>query len=106
MQAAYVSLETTNSTVATSDISWGPCSQEFETIKSYVTTIDCGNLTVPLDYHDSSKGTIELNLLRAHAPVGPARGSVLINYGGPGEVGRSNLAQNLPWAFTQAFDLC
>lgn len=83
------------------NISWGPCVQEFERDKSYNTTVECGNLTVPLDYNDRSKGIIELNLLRAHAPKGPARGSVLMNFGGPGEAGRSNLVKSLPWAFTQ-----
>ena len=100
-QFISVSLADTNSSAYPSDISWGPCSQEFEKLKSYNTTIDCGNLTVPLDYHDLSKGVFELNLLRAHAPKGPARGSVQLNYGGPGEPGRADLAKSLSWNFAQ-----
>lgn len=50
--------------------------------------VDCGLLTVPLDYSNPAKGTIGLAVLRVHAqadahPVG----SLLVNPGGPGAPG-------------------
>lgn len=100
IQASYLPASRSQSEKRSDEITWGLCGEELQGAKSYNTTIDCANLTVPLDYGDKSKGTIELNLLRAHAPKGPSRGSVLLNYGGPGEGGRTTLVQGLPWAFT------
>lgn len=80
---------------AASGVQWGPCSIDFQQLKTTNASIDCGNVTVPLDYADSSKGTIQLNLLRVHAFKGPAKGSVLLNYGGPGQPGRKLLVETI-----------
>ena len=59
---------------------------------------ECGTLTVPLDYADSTVGTIDLNLVKMKASKGPAKGSMLFNPGGPGESGieaATSFVQNL-----------
>lgn len=71
-------------------VTWGECDPEFQ---SDNWPLECGTLQVPLDYTDpSSNRTIELKLLRALAAEQPSKGSVLTNFGGPGVVGRANLA--------------
>lgn len=77
------------STCATT-IQWGTCADNFES----AVPVDCGTLLVPLDYTVSSNETYTLELLRAPAPVQPAKGSIVLNFGGPGEVGRATLVGN------------
>lgn len=57
-------------------LEWSECEAAFE----------CASLTVPIDYQDPGGATIELALLRADAK-GEARGSLLVNPGGPGGSG-------------------
>ncbi|KAK6373770.1 hypothetical protein LTS17_008263 [Exophiala oligosperma] len=52
---------------------------------------DCAKLTVPLDYTNSSRETLDLALFRVNATKKPVLGSVLINFGGPGGTGAENL---------------
>ena len=60
---------------AAGPINWSDCGGGFQ----------CGKLTVPIDYQDAAKGTIDLALIRLPA-TGPAKkiGSLLANPGGPG----------------------
>ncbi|WP_105968219.1 alpha/beta hydrolase [Streptomyces geranii] len=51
----------------------------------------CGKVTVPLDYAKPDGATIELAMARYRA-TGESRGSVLLNFGGPGGPGVSQLA--------------
>ncbi|MGV9452596.1 alpha/beta fold hydrolase [Streptomyces sp. NPDC003635] len=51
----------------------------------------CGKVTVPLDYSDPAAGTLDLALARYRA-TGDSRGSVLLNFGGPGGAGVDQLA--------------
>ncbi|MEV5885837.1 alpha/beta hydrolase [Streptomyces sp. NPDC052020] len=51
----------------------------------------CGKVTVPLDYARPEAGTLDLALARYEA-TGDSRGSVLLNFGGPGGSGVSELA--------------
>lgn len=51
----------------------------------------CGKVTVPLDYAKPGAGSLELALGRYKA-TGKKRGSVLLNFGGPGGAGVSELA--------------
>ncbi|KAH7400966.1 hypothetical protein DE146DRAFT_654534 [Phaeosphaeria sp. MPI-PUGE-AT-0046c] len=95
-----------------SGIQWGPCDASLEAFKvagGYNGTINCANLTVPLDYtNKSSNATIDLNLLRIPAPKGKSKGSLQFNFGGPGLVARSQLAQQvLTWQVLSgsAYDL-
>ncbi|MEU2424205.1 alpha/beta hydrolase [Streptomyces sp. NPDC007851] len=52
--------------------------------------MQCAEVTVPLDYARPDKGTLELALSRYRA-TGRSRGSVLLNFGGPGGSGVSEL---------------
>ncbi|GHE56148.1 alpha/beta hydrolase [Streptomyces cellulosae] len=54
--------------------------------------LQCGTLTVPLDYADPDKGTLELALARYRASSDDPRGSVVLNFGGPGGSGVQGLA--------------
>ncbi|MFF2844773.1 alpha/beta hydrolase [Streptomyces sp. NPDC058001] len=52
----------------------------------------CGKVTVPLDYADPGKGTVDIALARIAADTPGPKGSVLLNFGGPGGEGISSLA--------------
>ncbi|MFJ3640450.1 alpha/beta hydrolase [Streptomyces sp. NPDC090108] len=54
--------------------------------------MQCGKVTVPLDYARPGAGTLDLALARYRA-TGPSRGSVVLNFGGPGAPGVSQLAE-------------
>ncbi|MET8944384.1 alpha/beta hydrolase [Streptomyces sp. NPDC004542] len=53
--------------------------------------LQCGKVTVPLDYARPGAGTLEVALARYRA-TGRSRGSVLLNFGGPGGAGIDGLA--------------
>ncbi|MGW0996029.1 alpha/beta fold hydrolase [Streptomyces sp. NPDC002523] len=53
--------------------------------------LQCGKVSVPLDYARPADGKLDLALARYRA-TGPSRGSVLLNFGGPGVPGVSQLA--------------
>ncbi|MET8458875.1 alpha/beta hydrolase [Streptomyces parvulus] len=53
--------------------------------------LQCGKVTVPLDYARPGGQTLDLALARYRA-TGESRGSVLLNFGGPGGSGVSELA--------------
>ncbi|PWJ08538.1 alpha/beta hydrolase [Streptomyces sp. NWU49] len=53
--------------------------------------LQCGRITVPLDYAEPEKGTLELALAR-YRGTGDPRGSVVLNFGGPGGSGVLGLA--------------
>jgi pimeloyl-ACP methyl ester carboxylesterase len=53
--------------------------------------LQCGKVTVPLDYTKPTAGTLDLALARYRA-TGKSRGSVLLNFGGPGGPGVPQLA--------------
>lgn len=55
--------------------------------------LQCGKVTVPLDYAKPGGGTLGLALARYRA-TGKSRGSVLLNFGGPGGAGVSELASD------------
>lgn len=67
---------------ACSKIRWGACPEgEFNTN----TTIQCGTLRVPLDYtQPNSSKTLDLEIVKIPAAVQPSRGSIQLNFGGPG----------------------
>jgi hypothetical protein len=69
------------------ELNWGKCPFKG------ATPIECANLTVPLDYSDlKSDKKLTLELLRVPASKKPSKGSILTNFGGPGIVGRKDLA--------------
>lgn len=55
--------------------------------------MQCGKVTVPLDYARPGRGTLDLALARYRA-TGPSRGSVVLNFGGPGGAGVPTLASD------------
>ncbi|MDO0930746.1 alpha/beta hydrolase [Streptomyces sp. DG2A-72] len=59
--------------------------------KSMPKDLQCGKVTVPLDYAKPKSGTLELALARYRA-TGKSRGSVVLNFGGPGIPGIPELA--------------
>jgi pimeloyl-ACP methyl ester carboxylesterase len=67
-------------------IAWSTCPGE-DTPRD----LQCGKVTVPLDYAAPKAGTLDLALARYRA-TGKKRGSVLLNFGGPGGAGVPELA--------------
>lgn len=70
---------------ATPKIDWSPClAGEFNTTLE----LQCGNLTVPLDYTGTAESaknkTVDLQLVKILAPTQPSRGGIQLNFGGPG----------------------
>jgi len=74
-------------TDTTGSLQWGDC--DFNVTAG----ITCASLTVPLDYTDQqSTATLDLQLLKVPATQSPSRGSIIFNFGGPGDPARNNLA--------------
>ncbi|KAI4861219.1 alpha/beta-hydrolase [Hypoxylon rubiginosum] len=92
----------------TSKLQWGPCN---ETEVPSDVPVECSVLYVPLDYTEpNSNETLPLDLVKVLSPVKPSRGSILFNFGGPGEPSRSviggqTLAENLFALTDRQFDL-
>ncbi|MFE0257044.1 alpha/beta hydrolase [Streptomyces sp. NPDC059010] len=62
-------------------VAWAKCPGE-----GLPKDMQCGKVTVPLDYARPKAGTLDLALARYRA-TGEKRGSVLLNFGGPGGAG-------------------
>lgn len=71
-------------------IKWSACAKE-ATYEVPMDGLQCGKVTVPLDYAKPAGATLELAMARYRA-TGKSRGSVLLNFGGPGGPGVSQLA--------------
>ncbi|MBN6056992.1 alpha/beta fold hydrolase, partial [Nonomuraea sp. RK-328] len=73
-------IPSTSAGADTTAISWTPCAED--------PTAECGTLTVPVDWDDPGRGSIDLALARRKA-TGPERriGSLVVNPGGPGVSG-------------------
>ncbi|KAH8666941.1 proteinase [Xylariales sp. PMI_506] len=72
-------------------IRWGACDEAFTNIT--LAKIECATLSVPLDYTEpQSNERLGLELLRVPATFQPSRGSIQLNFGGPGATGRDGLA--------------
>ncbi|WP_128378227.1 alpha/beta hydrolase [Streptomyces cavernae] len=67
-------------------VRWSACKGE-ETPKD----LQCGTVRVPLDYARPGRGSLELALARYRA-TGDSKGSVVLNFGGPGGAGVPQLA--------------
>lgn len=69
-------------------IAWSPCA-----INGTSLPISCGSLAVPLDYVDQqSNTTLNFELRKIPATNSPSRGSILFNFGGPGDSGFGDIA--------------
>jgi hypothetical protein len=75
---------------------WGPCPDELAA--NATAPVECAPFAVPLDY-ESPNGTetLELGLLRVPAVREPKKGSVLVNFGGPGVGVVETLAGRAQW---------
>ncbi|MFE1288431.1 alpha/beta hydrolase [Streptomyces sp. NPDC058751] len=67
-------------------VTWAACEGE-----GMPEDLQCGKVTVPLDYARPGGDTLDLALARYRA-TGRSRGSVLLNFGGPGGAGVPGLA--------------
>lgn len=73
-------------------IQWGPCE-----IKTKGLPVECGKVTVPLDYTDtSSNQTLDLAVIKYPAQNGPSQGSIMLNFGGPGQDGLNSMISYAP----------
>lgn len=77
-------------------VSWQSCPELNQNITALNgvggTTFDCAHLAVPLDYTSQNTELLELDLFKANATKEPVLGTVLINFGGPGDTAPDNLA--------------
>ncbi|MEU5878281.1 alpha/beta hydrolase [Spirillospora sp. NPDC047279] len=80
---------------AAARIVWKACPDDDPVEKDRLQGLECGGLTVPLDYGDPDGQKITLALSRARHTAKRFQGVVLLNRGGPGAHGR-----DLPGAFT------
>lgn len=87
--AVLAVLGTTNASPSNTStgVQWQACDPaEFNN----TVTLECGSLLVPLDYTSpNSTDLLQLQLIRSPAIVQPSKGSILFNFGGPGEPGRT-----------------
>ncbi|MEU7109015.1 alpha/beta fold hydrolase, partial [Streptomyces sp. NPDC046215] len=79
------------------DITWKPCAEEkdkevrAETERAGATA-ECGRLAVPVSYADLKKGDLRLALMRYRTKGQDGRkGSLVVNFGGPGTSGLARL---------------
>lgn len=76
-------------------IKWSKCDAAIEKAKAKLSKlpIECANVTAPLDYtKPKSNETITLQLLRVPATKpSKTRKTILLNFGGPGDAGRTGL---------------
>ncbi|ELP64299.1 alpha/beta hydrolase [Streptomyces turgidiscabies] len=72
-------------------VTWSACADEAAMDDVPTADLQCAKVTVPLDYARPGGGTLDLAMARYRA-TGKSRGSVLLNFGGPGGAGVSQLA--------------
>ncbi|MCU1425708.1 MAG: alpha/beta hydrolase [Microbacteriaceae bacterium] len=72
-------------------LTWSDCEDELQ----------CTTATVPLDWNDPARESIELALIRQTTRKNPALGSVLVNPGGPGGSGYDFIADSLDYAVSE-----
>jgi hypothetical protein len=78
-------------------ITWSHCPTELNAFDPFDRTFDCGILNVPLDYtNESSNMKVDIEIIRIPALYQPKKGSILINFGGPGGDALSNMASVSP----------
>lgn len=72
-------------------LQWGPCKL------NTTLPVQCAKLTVPLDYtNNSDNRTLTLNVIKYPAQKEPKRGSILLNFGGPGQDGLNSMLAYAP----------
>ncbi|WP_166020407.1 alpha/beta hydrolase [Streptomyces chilikensis] len=68
-------------------VTWHPCDSE-----AAPRDLQCGAVTVPLDYARPDRGSLRLALARLRSTGDRPRGSLVLNFGGPGGEGVGRLA--------------
>ncbi|MEU7584335.1 alpha/beta hydrolase [Streptomyces sp. NPDC041068] len=80
----------------TQKIKWSACRGDTEAAAEatgHAKDVRCGHVTVPLDYAKPAAGTVDVAMIRMKSSAsGKPRGSLLLNFGGPGGAGVSALA--------------
>ena len=85
-----LSLLISRGTCTTTKLQWGACNK---TEVSGPLPVECSAIDVPLDYTEPNcNKTLNLELLRVPSLKKPSRGSILVNFGGPGLTARKDLA--------------
>ncbi|KAG5752432.1 hypothetical protein H9Q69_003046 [Fusarium xylarioides] len=78
-------------------IKWARCNLGIPEYKESEKAFECGTLTVPLDYTGKySSNTTTLNLIKLKATEKPPKGSIIMNFGGPGGSGIDGLLKITP----------
>ena len=92
--ASGVTASTHEATPRGEGLKWGPC----ETLNNTRgLPVECTNLIVPLDYaDDAGNKTLELDLIKYPAQVEPKLGTVILNFGGPGQDGLNSMLAYAP----------
>jgi pimeloyl-ACP methyl ester carboxylesterase len=88
-------------------IAWAPCPADDPVLGGRLKGLECGRLTVPLNYARPTGRKITLALTRARHTGRRYQGVVLLNRGGPGAQGRdmpSVFSQALPKAVADSYD--
>ncbi|MFF1377093.1 alpha/beta hydrolase [Streptomyces sp. NPDC058308] len=80
----------------TQKIKWVACKGDTEAVAEAsegAKDVRCGHVSVPLDYAKPAAGTVDVAMIRLKSSAsGRPRGSLLLNFGGPGGPGVSALA--------------
>lgn len=74
----------------TKAIKWGDCKFPAQG------HVECGSLGVPLDYTDPDGEKLGLSLAKVPAANEPSKGSILMNFGGPGNEAIKKLGTAAP----------
>lgn len=92
-QAAPAASTTKSANSTNSSIKWTKCPSTVSDLSGL--PVECAQYGVPLDYTDEKRNkTAVLNLIRVPATKQPSLGSILLNYGGPGEEAIFTTAQS------------
>ncbi|MEU1016857.1 alpha/beta hydrolase [Streptomyces sp. NPDC005898] len=79
----------------TQKIEWAACkggTKAMAETSGHMDDVRCGKVSVPLDYARPAAGTVDLAMIRMRSSAREPRGSLLLNFGGPGGPGVSALA--------------
>lgn len=94
LMATGVTASTYRTPARSEGLSWGPCDGLDNPGEL---PVKCTGLVVPLDYADNARNqTLELNLIKYPAQVEPKLGTIILNFGGPGQDGLNSMLAYAP----------
>lgn len=89
--AIQASAASIRQTYNTTELQWGPCQLNTTLL------VQCAKLLVPLDYTDKiGNRTLSLDVIKYPAQKEPKRGSIILNFGGPGQDGLNSMLSYAP----------